>query len=92
MTGEYGDKWLDWAIRIEEQAGCDIEAGLELGQHLGDYLVKSQNYINREKLMLLLREELGEILSPTELEEMANAIQDIARDPIIEKLQNSKVA
>lgn len=92
MNKKHENNWLDWAIQIEEQSNCDIEAGLDIGQHLGDYLAKSQNYLNRDKLMLLLREDLGGILSQEELEEMANEIQNVARNPVIEKLHSPEVA
>lgn len=29
---KYGEKWLNWAIQIEEAAGCDVEAGIPLEQ------------------------------------------------------------
>lgn len=29
---KYGEKWLNWAVQIEEEAGCDVEAGIPLEQ------------------------------------------------------------
>lgn len=92
MSGKFGEKWLDWAVEIEEKADCDIEAGSDLGRYLGEYLAKSRNYINREKLMSFLQEELGNLLSQRELEEIANATQNYAREHIQEKIQSSEVA
>lgn len=92
MSGNFGKKWLNWAVEIEEEVDCDMEAGLELGRYLGEYLAKSQNYINREKLMSFLQEELGNILSRREIEEIANATQNYARAHVQEKLQSSDVA
>ena len=30
MSKIFGEKYLDWALYVEEQAGCDIEAGIPL--------------------------------------------------------------
>jgi hypothetical protein len=57
MSIQLNDDWLKWAVEIEDKAGCDIEAGLNLGQHSGEYLAKSQGYINHEQLMLIQQEE-----------------------------------
>lgn len=92
MSNKFGKKWLDWAVNLEEEADCDLEAGLDLGRYLGEYLTKSQNYINYEKLILFLQEELGSILSQEEIAEIANATQTSARDHVQEKLHPSKIA
>ncbi|MDV2991916.1 MAG: hypothetical protein N4J56_001570 [Chroococcidiopsis sp. SAG 2025] len=44
------DEWLDWAIQLEDESGCDIEAGLNLGQHVGEYLVEIQEFINFDEV------------------------------------------
>lgn len=31
MRGNFGKKWLYWAVKVAEKADCDIEAGLKLG-------------------------------------------------------------
>lgn len=38
MSDNFNEYWLKWAVEIEDEADCDIEAGLYLGQHLGEYL------------------------------------------------------
>lgn len=92
MSGNFDETWLKWAVKIEEEANCDIQAGLDLGQYLGEHLANSQGYISHERLMVVLKEELGSFLSPDDLEVIANATQDCARDLIKEKLHSSEVA
>ena len=62
MTAKFDEAWLERAIKLEDEANCDIEAGLDLGQYLGQYIAKTQSYVSREKLMSVLQEELGTIL------------------------------
>lgn len=48
ISSQFNDDWLKWAVEIEDEAGCDIEAGLNLGQHLGKYLVTlSRSHTNQ---------------------------------------------
>lgn len=42
MSSKFSDRWLTWAVAIEDEAGCDVSAGLNLGQYLGEYIVKTQ--------------------------------------------------
>lgn len=92
MSDKFNDAWLEWAVEIEDEAGCDVEAGLNLGQHLGEYLAKSQGYINNEKLMSVLQEKLGAVLSQEELEEVVDAMQKDVHNRIIEKFNSVEVA
>lgn len=67
--------------QIEEEADCDISAG-------ADWSVRSpysQHPINHEKLIALLQDELGEVLSLEELEDMALKVQEQARCRVMEK-------
>ena len=92
MSSNLNDDWLKWAVEIEDEAGCDIQAGLNLGQHSGEYLAKSQGYINNEKLISVLQEKLGTILSQEELEEIVDAMQEDVHNRIREKLNSVEVA
>ncbi len=67
---KFDEKWLREAVKIEDEAGCDIHAGLELGQNLGKYVKNAKSYINRQKLISILEEEYEEILSPQYLEKL----------------------
>jgi predicted hydrocarbon binding protein len=92
MSSNFSESWLEWAIQIEDEAACDIEAGLDLGQYLGQYLAKSQGYISHEKLMSILQEELGAILSQEDLEVIAKKTENCVRDYIKKKFHNFDVA
>lgn len=92
MSSKFNDDWLKWAVEIEDEAGCDVQAGLNLGQHSGEYLAKSQGYINNEKLISVLQEKLGTILSQEELEEVVDALQENVHNRIREKLNSVEVA
>lgn len=92
MSSNFNEEWLKWAIQLEDEAACDIEAGLNIGQHLGEYIANSQGYINREKLMSILKEELGSILSQEDLEMIANATQSCAHERVKEKIRAFEVA
>jgi hypothetical protein len=91
MSSDFNDEeWLREAARLEDEAGCDIQAGPDLGANLGIYLASAKSYINHEKLMSILQEELGDLLSPEDLETIANAAQNCAQARVIEKFQSNK--
>jgi hypothetical protein len=92
MSSNLNEEWLKWAVQLEDEAACDIEAGLNIGQHLGEYIANSQGYINHEKLMSILKEELGAFLSQEELEIIANATQNYVSERVKEKLRSFEVA
>ncbi|MGF1539313.1 MAG: hypothetical protein ACFCU5_02505 [Pleurocapsa sp.] len=85
MNTNFNDSWLEWAVQIEEEAGCDVQAGLPLGKHFKEYIEYTQRYINHEKLMSVLQEELGEILSSEDIEQIAIDTQKRANEVIKEK-------
>jgi hypothetical protein len=82
MNANSNESWLEWAVQIEEEASCDIQAGLRLGKHFKEYVGLTQRYINHEKLISVLREELGEILSSEDIEQIAIDTQKRANDAI----------
>ncbi|WP_019498504.1 hypothetical protein [Pseudanabaena sp. PCC 6802] len=87
MSINFNTEFLNWAVQIEDEAGCDVEAGLDFGQHLSDYLANNRVFISQEKLMEILEEALGAYLSRDELEIIANTTQGCARDRLKEKFQ-----
>lgn len=89
---KFDEKWLREAISIEDEAGCDIHAGLELGQNLSKYLSTTTSYINRQKLISLLKEGLDQILSQQDIEEMADKLQKEAQEKVREKFKSKKTA
>jgi len=70
---------------IEEEADCDISAGANWSARLPH----SQRPINHEKLIALLQDGLGEVLSLEEVEEMALTVQEQARCRVMEKTQST---
>jgi len=92
MSINFDENWLKWAVQIEDEANCDIQAGLDLDQNLEEYIAKTQGHINHEKLMSVLQEELGNILSSEDLEMIADATQNCVRDRLKEKFQSFEVA
>jgi len=74
--------------QIEEEADCDISAG-------ANWSVRSpyaQHPINHEKLIALLQDGLGEVLSLEELEDIALTVQEQARCRVMEKTQSTPSA
>ena len=75
---------------LEKSVGCDIGAGFDWGISLGSFLASSHSYIDHEKLVELLRDSLGTILSQEEIEDAAHNVQAQLHDRIIEKYQPQK--
>lgn len=76
MSINFDENWLRWAVQIEDEANCDIQAGLNLDQNLEEYIAKTKGHINHEKLMSILHEDLGNILSSEDLEMIADVTQN----------------
>lgn len=78
--------------QLEEAAGCDIGAGFDWGTSLGNFLASANSYVDHEKLVELLRDRLGTVLSQEEIEDAARNFQVQLRDRVIEKYQAPKLA
>ena len=78
--------------RQEADAGCDVGAGFDWGASLGTFLASADRYVDHEKLVELLRDRLGMVLSQEEIEDAARRFQVQLRDRVIEKYQASKSA
>lgn len=92
MNFEFDEKWLEKAIQIEDEAGYDAQAGLDLGRNSGAYIAAAKSYIDHEKLMLVLKEGMGDLLTLEELEAFAIDFQNRVRDRVIEKFHADKTA
>ena len=92
MNANFNESWLEWAVQIEKEEGCDIQAGLPLDKHFKEYIELTQRYINHEKLMSVLQDELGAILSPEDIEKIAINTQKRAKDVIREREKSSSQA
>jgi uncharacterized membrane-anchored protein YjiN (DUF445 family) len=78
--------------QLEEAAGCDVGAGFDWGQGLGKFLASANSYVDHEKLLELLHDRLGTVLSQEEIEDAARTIQNQLRDRVVEKYQSPKSA
>jgi len=78
--------------QLEASAGCDIGAGFDWGTSLGTFLASTNSYIDHEKLVELLRDRLGTVLSQEEIEDAARNVQAQLRDRVVEKYQSAKSA
>ena len=85
------DELLEMA-RIEEEAGCDVEAGFDWGPNADAYLVSAHSYIDRAKLLALLREGLSTMLDAEDIDAIATELQNHTKDLVIEKLQSAESA
>jgi hypothetical protein len=92
MNSQFDETWLLKAVQLETEANCDIQAGLNIEKKASIYLESAQSYINHERLLSMLREELGTLFQETELEDLAVDFQARARKKVIEKLQVSRSA
>ena len=92
MNFKFDEEWLKNAVQIEDEADCDIQAGLDFGRNSDNYISKAKSYIDYEKLMIILKESLGTIFQNDELELLASDLQDRTRERVIQKLQTKKSA
>jgi hypothetical protein len=92
MSFEFDEKWLKNAVQIEDEANCDVQAGLDFGQNADTYISEAKSYINYQKLMAILAESLGTIFQTDELEMLASDLQGVTREHVIQKLQTKKAA
>ncbi|MBC7824383.1 MAG: hypothetical protein H7126_10965 [Candidatus Parcubacteria bacterium] len=72
--------------QFEVEVGCDISAGPSWGIHLDKALELALNSVDRIKLIELLSEQLGKVLSPEEVEELVVGFQVKVQEKVAEKL------
>jgi hypothetical protein len=85
---KFDDNWLSWAAQIEDEADCDISAGLDHGQHLGEYLemvMSKPKSISHSRLLSVLHDELGTSLTEEEIKKLASDIQSQVQNAISNK-------
>jgi hypothetical protein len=88
MNIKFDENWLNWAVEIEDDAACDISAGMDYGQNLSKYLeivINDREPISHEKFLQILRDEAGSILSEEEIERLADDFQFRLHKAIISK-------
>lgn len=80
--------------RFEEEVGCDISAGPDYGIHLGKVMVLALQpvEVDREKFIEFLSQQVGNVLSPAEIEEVAVSFQTQIQERIAGKSTSPKSA
>jgi len=82
------ENWLRWAVQIEDEADCDISAGLDYGQNLDKYLEllsRHERPISHVKFLEILTDEVGIILSKEEIEKLADEFQFKMNEALVKK-------
>ena len=72
--------------RFEEETGCDISAGADWGIHFDQVLEVTLNRVDRAKLIELLTEQLGKVLSIEEVKELVSGFEAKVQEKVNEKL------
>lgn len=80
-----------WAemLAIEEETNCDISAGFDYGQNTSAYLALGKKYIDSEKLLALLHEQLDPFLTPEDIDDVAKDLINHTKNLVEVKLRNS---
>jgi hypothetical protein len=84
--------WLDWAVSVEQEAGCDVEAGPDVGQLLVEYINQLEGSVTYKRLLEFLKEELGSVLPIEEIETIADSTLKDVSERMQEKRSNIKAA
>jgi hypothetical protein len=71
---------------LEEEVGCDISAGPDYGSHLDRVLELAIYQVDLARLISLLLDEVGDVLSRDEIEEVAGSFQAQVQDLITAKV------
>lgn len=75
MTFKIDRRRIQELVQIEEEINCDIGTGL----------TNPINYINRDKLIALLQDELNGHLPAEEIEAIASDVQNQVRRRIVQR-------
>jgi hypothetical protein len=80
--------------RFEEAADCDISAGPDYGVHLGKVMALALNQVevDRGQFVELLSQQLGNVLSREEIEEVASSFQAQLQARLAEKVATRQSA
>ena len=78
--------------QLEATAGCDVGAGFGWGQGLDKFLANTLGCVDPDRLVALLRDRLGAVLSPAEIQDAAQTIQMQLHDRVMEKYQAARSA
>lgn len=88
MSIKFDKKLLDWAIQLENEANCDISAGIDLGQDVDQYLeyILNSELSSYDRVLNLFQQKLGTKMSQEEIESLASeCLQIVSTDPKADK-------
>jgi hypothetical protein len=74
--------------KFEEEAGCDLSAGADWGIHLDKVIELALNPVARGKFIDLLNEQVGNVMSPEEIEEVASSFQMQIQERLANKIRH----
>ncbi|MBE9063832.1 hypothetical protein [cf. Phormidesmis sp. LEGE 11477] len=84
--------WLEWAVSMEEAAGCDVEAGPDVGRLLIGYINQLEGGVTYEKLLTFLKGELEDVLPVEEIETIANSTLEDVSQRVRDRGSNLRIA
>ena len=82
------EEWLREAVRIEEEANCDLGAGYGWGASLGAVMANPREYIHFARLRSIVMREFKELLADWNLGVGTEAALACGRELLVERLQN----
>lgn len=80
------EDWVREAVRIEEEAGCDIGAGFDLGANLGEFLQNPAEFARLLELRSLIMGEFLKLLASWDLGAGMEAAVACGRQLLMERL------
>jgi hypothetical protein len=92
MNLKIDDTELLRLAQIEDEADCDISAGFDLGESLGNYLSQCLNSVSYEQLKEMLHNRVGNALSVEELDEVVSSIQQELSKPRLVHQETNYIA
>lgn len=85
-TFTYDSEWLREAVRIEDEADCDISAGFDWGANLGAVMAHPERYSQLARLRSIVIREFKELLVDWNLGVGAEAALICGRGLLMERL------
>lgn len=89
MNLEIDDAELLRLAQIEDEADCDISAGFDHGENLGNYLSQALNSISYDQLKEMLHNRFGNALSVEKLDEAVSSIQqELSKPRLVQEIRH----
>ncbi|MBD1930117.1 hypothetical protein H6F74_28430 [Trichocoleus sp. FACHB-90] len=82
----YDEGWLREAVRLEDEADCDIEAGFDWGASLGALIAHPEAYSRLVRLRSMVMRSFGELLAEWNLGVGTYAATVCGRKLLMERL------